>query len=370
MKLNSDLVAPLVIFLLLLLLISWGVWSWKAHEEQRPIPVELRIVSATNSDPVFREGARRLDFDEDLRLALAIRLDYPGRGSRWLAPVENLEIEGKPVKDVLVSRSWPEEDRFLRAFWFTLESPFLGGILRSEEDAKAKLTLRPFLAPEMGYGLIPERAADWHADDDVDLGENLAPGVVGVYRLYARVQLLHRPGSTHPLFTLSSPGVDEAEGPRMLRISRDLSPAFGLDPAVGRVFRLPGFEVGEGSGLDPAGWTRALRAVSSRSFAAMATSGREEMSRPAKETRISFSGGEFLRGSQPLRWGKDFESRDLLRQGSHWFVLLSDDGDGILGTDDIVAQSWKRPPAVLHFEIVFDPEEGPLFLIPRNSIGQ
>lgn len=370
MKPNSDVLRPVLIFLLLLILVGWGVLSWRVHENRRPLPVELRIVSATDADPVYREGARHLDFDEELHLALAIRLEYPGRGHRWLAPVEDLDIDGSRIKDVVVSQTWPEEDRFLRAFWFTVESPFLGGVLQSKEDAQEKLELRPFLAPEMGHGLIPEREPDWHAEDDVDLGENLAPAPVGCYRLYAKIQLLRRPGSTHPLYALSSPGVEAVGGPRMLEISRDLPGDFGLDPAAGRVFRLPGFEAAEGSGLDPISWTRTLRAVSSKTFASMAIFAREEMGEPSREIPLRFSAGTFFDGSKPMRWGKDVSPRDLLRLGTHWIVLLKDDGNGILDTGDVVAQSWKRPPAVLHLKTVFDPDEAPLRLIRRESLPE
>lgn len=369
MKFDSEFFRPFLIFALLLILVGLGVLSWRTHEERRPVPVELRIVSATTSDPVFREGPRQLNSDEDLRLALAIRLSFPGRGDRWLAPVEELEIDGSRVEDVLVSRSWPEEDRFLRAFWFTLEPPFLGGIIKSKEDAASKLALRAFLAPEMGQGLIPKREPDWHADDDVNLGENLVSASTGTYRLYARIQVLSRPGSTHPLYTLSTPGPEAVDSPRMPRISRELSPDVGLDPAAGRLFRLPGFEAGKDSGFDPVPWTRKLRVVSSGSFAAVASTGHEEMTQLSSESSLQVAAGRFFRGKELLRWGKDIGARDLLRQGNHWIVLLKDDGDGILDTEDVVAQSWKRPPAILHLETIFDPTEGPIQLIQRDSMG-
>jgi len=359
---KADVVTPLLIFLVLLGLVGWAALGWRIHESRRPLPVEVRIVSATSADPVFREGPRHLGFDEELKLALAIRLEYPTKGSRWLAPVGELEIDGERV-DVLSSPVWPEEDRFIRAFWFTLESPFLGGVLESAEDAEKKLALRPFLAPEMGQGLLAGREPEWHAEDDVDLGENLAPAQVGCYRLYARIQLLDRPGSTHPLVSLNSIGADHVDDSRMLEMTRDLPEDFGLDPGCGRLFRLPGFEARDGSGLDPSVWASELRAASSRSFAAAAAGWMPDDG--FRETPLRFSKGIFLRRSRRLRWGRDLRARDLLRQGMHWMVLLRDDGDGVLGSGDVVAQSWKRPPAVLHLETVFDPTEGPVFLVPN-----
>jgi len=360
MKENREWLIPALIFSGLVLVVIWMVYSHHRFENSRPRLVEVRIVSATGKDPVFREGLRSVGAREVVRLALALRLEYPGREDRWLSPVEELQLDGRSVEHVC-SDSWPEEDRRVEAYWFTLESPFVGGRFQSREDSENKLRLRSFAAPEMGLGLMAEREPEWHAEDQVNLGENLAPPEAGTYRLYARVHVLPASGGTHPFFTITTLGPEDVGNPRLVEIRRGLAPDFGLDPVVGECFRLPGFQAPED--VDMEDLTRYRRCVSSETFAAMAVCGRPAMPKLRPGSPVFFRGGAFSTGKKSLRWGKDVRVRDILRQKDHWMVLVQDDGNGILDENDIIARSWKRPPAIGSIKTYFSSEEGPVELL-------
>ncbi|GAG45544.1 unnamed protein product, partial [marine sediment metagenome] len=62
-----------------------------------------------------------------------------------------------------------------------------------------------------------------------------------------------------------------------------------------------------------------------------------------------------LRRGRPLVWENDVSSGDLLVHGSHWFVLLGDDGNGVLDTADTILHSWGRPPERTTFFAALDP---------------
>ncbi len=334
-----------IIFGVLVVLITIPLLRWRHLESRRPSLVEVRVVAATEQDPVFREGPRTVDPEDRVSLAVALRLEYPGRGSRWLAPVDHLELDGALV-DHVRAESWPEADRKARTFWFTLEGPFLGGVLDAEHAA-AKLLVRPFLAPELGHKFHATGEPESHADDDVNLGNTLVPVKAGTYRMYARVEVVAIDGSSRPLFTATSLGVDHFDDPAMVRISRDLGGAVaGVDPTVGHLFRLPGFEPTTASAWDLTEACDRLIATSSRTFAVMAIKGR--CSSDSLEFdhlgRLSVTDSAV---TSTLRWQADIRPGDILKQGDHWMVVVSDDGNGVLDGPDLVAHSWRRPPALL-----------------------
>ncbi len=332
-----------IIFGILVVLIAIPLLRWRHHESRRPILAEVRVIAATEADPVFREGVRIVGPEEEVFLAVALRLEYPASGSRWLAPVDRLELDGALV-DHIEADSWPETDRTARTFWFTLESPFLGGTLDAE-NAQSKLAVRPFLAPELGHALLANGEPESHADDGINLGDTLVPVKAGTYRLYARVEVVANDGSSRPLFAATSVGVDQFDDPAMVRISRGLAGAFPLiGPAAGHLFRLPGFE--GSAGWDPTDACRRLIATSSETFASMALTGRCEGDSPAFDAlgRIEVLDSGV---TSTLRWQIDVLPGDVVRQGDHWLVLISDDGDGILNGPDLVVHSWHRPPAKL-----------------------
>jgi len=332
-----------IIFGILIVLIAIPLVQWRHYESQRPTLVEVRVVAATESDPVFREGARTVGPEEKVSLAVALRLEYPGNGSRWLAPVKQLELDGALV-DHIEAESWPEDDRTARTFWFTLESPFLGGTLDAE-TAQSKLAVRPFLAPELGQAFLANGEPESHADDGINLGDSLVPVKAGTYRLYARVEVVANDGSSRPLFAATSVGIDRFDDPAMVRISRELAETFSpVDPATGHLFRLPGFE--GSSSWDPTEACRRLVTTSSETFALMAVTGQCDGDTPKLDSlgrlEVSDSGV-----TSTLRWQIDVYPGDIVRQGDHWLILISDDGDGSLNGPDLIVHSWHRPPALL-----------------------
>lgn len=332
-----------IIFGILVVLIAIPLLRWRHQESRRPTLVEVRVVAATEGDPVFREGVRIVGSEEKVVLAVALRLEYPGNGSRWLAPVDQLALDGALV-DHIKAESWPEADRTARTFWFTLESPFLGGTLDAE-NAQDRLAVRPFLAPELGQAFLADGEPESHADDGINLGDSLAPVEAGTYRLYARVEVVANDGSSRPLFAATSVGIDQFDDPSMVRISRDLAETFSpVDPTTGHLFWLPGFE--GPTDWDPTDACRRLMATSSETFALMAVTGQCGGDSPELEPlghlEVSDSGV-----NSALRWQIDVLPGDIIRQGDHWLVLISDDGDGSLNGPDLVVHSWHRPPAVL-----------------------
>ena len=340
-----------VIFGILIVLITVPLLRWRHQESHRPTLAEVRVVAATDEDPIFREGARVVGADETVRSAVALRLEYPGIGSRWLAPVDQLEIDGALI-DHIKAETWPEEDRTARTFWFTLESPFLGGIL-TVENAQDRLAVRPFLAPEMGQAFLASREPESHADDGINLGDSLVLVNAGTYRLYARVEVVANDGSSRPLFAQTSMGADHIDNPSMVRISRDLARTFTLiNPAVGHLFRLPGFE--GPPDWDPTDACNRLVTTSSKIFAVMAVTGRCETDLPKLEELGTLEVSESGVASN-LRWQTDVRMGDLIKHDNHWLVLISDDGDGVLNGPDLVVHSWRRPPAILPLGDALDP---------------
>lgn len=341
-----------IIFGVLVTLIVIPMLFWQHHEHSRPFLVEIRVVSATGEDPVFREGARVVDAQEKVSLAIALRLEYPGKGSRWLSPVDQLELDGEIV-DHSQKDSWPEADRTARTFWFTLESPFLGGTLDAE-SAPSKLAARPFLAPELGLGFLAQGEPSTHAADGINLGDTQLPVSAGTYRVYARVEVVSDEGSSRPLFTATSLGADQFDDRALVRISRDLEPSFeGINPAAGHLFRLPGFEAASTSNWNPGEACRHLIATSSRTFAATALTGRCDADRFSLTPVGTLTAAE-SEVTSTLEWQSDVQAGDILKQGDHWMVIVSDSGNGILDGQDLIAHSWRRPPCLMPLAFALD----------------
>ncbi len=97
------------------------------------------------------------------------RIRSAGGSESWLAPVERLEIDGRMV-DHTNGADWPEDDRVLRVFWFTIEASYLGGDL-TVDNVEKLLGQRAYLAPEMGRGLLAATVPDQHNDDQINLGD-------------------------------------------------------------------------------------------------------------------------------------------------------------------------------------------------------
>ena len=67
-----------IIFAVLVALIVVPLALWQLGEARRPILEEVRIVTATNDDPVFRSGLRRVPPDTELQIAAAVRFRRAG----------------------------------------------------------------------------------------------------------------------------------------------------------------------------------------------------------------------------------------------------------------------------------------------------
>jgi hypothetical protein len=346
-----------LIFAALVALIAVPLAWWRITEARRPVLEEVRIVTATGTDPVFRTGHRRVSPGDEVQIAAALRLSRAGGPDQWLAPVAELEIDGEPVAH-LNHDSWPEDDREVRVFWFTVESNFLGGDLKPD-DAARFLELRSYLAPEMGRGLLAAAVPEQHNDDQIDLGASEAVSG-GTIRLYARVEVAKRADAVAPEQVVASDGPDLASDLGFATLY--LAAAFPepVLPVAGELFRLPGFEPrpavdGDWNDVtvDALGATfrdlvERRRVVSSRTFAAVAMTGDAELDLAAlsRHGTIAVNIDPPERAGQPLRWGTDVTTGDLLDDRGQWIVLLSDDGNGQLDRSDRVATCWRRPPVV------------------------
>jgi hypothetical protein len=168
---GSDTRLPAVILAVLVLALAIPLVVHLNREANRYRLVEVRLVSATSADPTFREGARTLTSDERVELAVALRIEQPGERPLWMSPAPNLDLDGTLIAHA-ANAEWPERDRFLRVFWFTIESSLLGGDI-GPETVEDRLRHRTFIAPELGNGLTTSGPFESHADDEITLAEDV-----------------------------------------------------------------------------------------------------------------------------------------------------------------------------------------------------
>ena len=351
----SDWKLPAAIFAILVAVISLPFLIEHRQERRRPVLAEARVVTATSGDPVYREGPRHLAPGETAEAALALRITRRGRGNQWLAPVGDLVIDGQEIPH-LETASWPDDDRVIRVFWFSIESTNLGGRLTTE-NAEERLRFRTYLAPEMGRGLRAAQMPDIHNDDYIGQPA-VPPEGTGTIRLYARVEVVENVDTVRSLQSVTTLDVSHMLVPEFPTLYRAAVFAEPVYETVGELFRLPGFEPQD----DPPGsWNEITvtalgrpftdlvterMVVSSWTLAAVAVSGEPDLD----PTRLSSLGelsipdeGRVLRRGRPLAWKRDIDSGDLLNHGAHWIVLLEDDGNGVLDTADTVLHCWGRP---------------------------
>jgi len=350
---KSDTWLPVAIFAALVLLIATPFVIRYVRESRRPVLAEARIVTATGTDPVFREGPRHVGPDEQVSIAVALRLSYPGGRERWLAPAAELELEGAPVEHI-ESDSWPERDRRVRVFWFTVECSNVGGVI-TPDRAERLMRFRPFLAPELGNGLAAAGLPEVHNDDVLGPQPDRLPIEAGTLRFYARVEVFDPEREVRAVQSASTPDAGSILNPDYPAVHRSARLADTIDPAVGELFNLSGWEVEGGDpavldqvgmaafGLPFADLVERRLAVSSRTFAAIAV-GDEAALAPAAE--VAVADGTITSRGRALRWGADVKPGDFLLDGHHYTVLVSDDGDGALGAPDTVAHCWRRPPTL------------------------
>ena len=343
-----------IIFAVLVALIVIPLSCWQVSEARRPILEEVRIVTASGDDPVFRPGPRLLAPDTELRIAAALRIRQADGSDFWLAPVEQLEIDGR-TEHTIGSR-WPEDDRVLRVFWFTVEGSYLGGDL-TIDNAEKLLGQRSYLAPEMGRGLLARTVPDQHNDDQINLGDELLEVGGGTIRLYAKVEVAEKADSLASEQAVNSPGIDAVNDADFTTIRMAAEFPDPVSPVLGELFRLPGFEPQptattpwnditlEATGLSFVELVDRRFVVSSLTFASIALTGGLEMDPDSLESlgRLTLEETNPLRAGRLLRWGDDVMPGDLLEDRGQFIVLMADDGDGVLGPTDRVALCWRRP---------------------------
>lgn len=345
-----------IIFAVLVALIAVPLAVWRIGEARRPILEQVRVVTATDDDPVFRSGPRRVQPGSELRIAAALRIRQAGGSDYWLAPVEQLEIDGAPVAHVN-DLKWPEEDRVVRVFWFTVEGSYLGGDLTVDKAVKL-LGQRSYLAPEMGRGLLARVVPEQHNDDQINLGDEVFEVSGGTIRLYAKVEVASKTDAIAAEQAVSSSGIDALDDPdfTVIRMAADFPEP--ISPVLGELFRLSGFEpqpAATGSSDDITLAARGLSfaelvdrrfVTSSLTFASIALTGGLEMELEDLESlgRLTLDAEQPRRTGRSLAWGDDVRPGDLLVDRGQFIVLLADDGDGVLGLDDRVTLCWRRPP--------------------------
>jgi hypothetical protein len=352
----SESKLPTLIFAALIALIAMPFLVDYFREARRPVLMKAIVVTATDSDPVFREGRRHVRAGETVEAAVAVRFGRRGTIGRWLAPVERLAIEGNELEHEK-TETWPEADRTVRVFWFSVESTNLGGSLNAE-NAADRLRYRTFLAPEMGRRLRAERLPETHNDDHIGQQTTTAPDGAGTVRLYARVEVVETDSDLRPLQTVTTAGIEAAFEPEFPAVFRSADFGEAIDPSAGELFGLPGFEPRSEKGswneitvpAFGASFTDLVSkriVVSSRTLAAVAVSGSPEIEVAGLTAlgTLSLTPDNVLRKGRALRWDRDVRPGDLLVDGDHWWVLLGDEGSGELDPADTVLHCWGRPPA-------------------------
>jgi len=360
---SSDSRLPWIVFAVLATLVALPFVIHEVRSQLRPRLVDARIVTATDTDPVLRTGPRHLTTGEEVRLAVALRVDRKGRESGWVAPPGPLEIDGVRHEGPRWA-SWPEESRQIRVFWFTVECSTVGGEL-GPTTAEDRLAHRTFLAPELGRDLAATGFPAQHNDDALGPRLDGLPTDGGTVRLYARVELVDRPDAVRPLAavtTMDPARFAEADFPRVHRRAA-LGP--GVSAATGELFRLPGFELSEGVphdwvlpglGMTMADATERRLAQSSWTFAAFAVTGHTAVSHAdlVGLGRLTTAGGRMLLDGRPALWGRDVRAGDLVSDGDHWVVLLGDDGNSELDAVDPVLHCFRGPPTRSRLGLVVD----------------
>ena len=360
-----------IVFAVLTTLVALPFVIHRVRTQLRPRPVAARIVTSTADDPVLRTGPRHVTDDADILIAVALRVERWGRAPGWVAPPGDLEIDGE-LQTGPRWMSWPENDRQVRVFWFTIECTTVGGEI-GPNTAAERLEHRTFLAPEMGRDLTAAGFPSQHNDDALGPRLDGLPSDGGTARLYARVEVVDRPDAVRPLAVATTMDLSRYTEPGYPRVLRRTDLGDGIDSSAGELFRLPGFEV---TGDGPPGWilpglelsmteatTRRL-VVSSWTFAAVGVSGRSTLTPSELERlgRLTASGGRMLLDGRPAVWGRDIEPGYLVSDGAHWIIVIADDGNGELDPVDPIVHCWRSPPTRSRLGLVLDTEPGNLEL--------
>jgi hypothetical protein len=373
---SRDVRLPLIIAVCLILLVLLYLMISERQESGRPQLREVRIVSATAADPVFRDGARHVGPEDEVVLAVVMRIEERRR-SYWLAPVDEVVLDSLVIEHQ-VADAWPEKDRYARVFWFTLEHPYLNGRLGPESDDSA-LAYRSFLVPEMGRGLHTLAVTDAKNDSFLGRPDEVREIPGGTLRFYVRIEIASTSHRVKPLQAATSLDQQQLLNPAMPVIYRSAELPAPFHPVVGELVHLPEFsaEGDDDQEPPPAVKQRLLKLVEQRivvtsdAFAAMAVSGQLQL--PAAQVRrlgtVSLDDGRLRRDQKHLQWHRDVEAGDLLRTGNHWLVLSRDDGDGLLDEDDEILHCWREPAVVSPLSKALTDEETSFELLRHEPVN-
>jgi hypothetical protein len=351
----SDSKLPIAIFAALVAIIATPFLVDYVREIRRPVLMEARVVTATDSDTVFREGRRHVQVGETAEAAVAVRFGRRGKAGRWMAPVDRLAIDEREV-DHERTGTWPEQAHTLRVFWFSVESTNLGGSLNAD-NAADRLRYRTYFAPEMGRSLRAKRLPETHNDDHIGQQSVTVPEGAGTVRLYARVEVVETESDLRPLQAVTTIGTEDVLEPEFSAVFRPADLGEAINSSVGELFGIPGFEPRSETGS----WNEVTIpsfqmsftdlvserfVVSSRTLAAVAVTGEADIGEDAFTDlgTLSITAEKILRRGRALRWQGEVRAGDLLVDGDHWWVLLGDDGNGELDPADTVLHCWGRPP--------------------------
>jgi len=354
---SDNRLAIIIFVVLVVVLVGVPVVTHQVREAMAPRLLEVRIITATDRDPVFRDGPRHVPAASRVQIAAALRVGRAGRSGRWMAPVRTLELGGTPIQHIQ-SDVWPDRNRAVRVFWFTVESSNVGGDLTTA-NAGQRLRYRTFLASEMGRSLRAAAYPQAHNEDQFE-GIVAPPPGSGTIRLYARAEVYDPDRESVPLEAATTAAAEHALDPDYPAVYRSVHIAGGIDDVVGELFNLPGFEPEAAAGASPNDVTvpafgltftdmvQRRLVTSSGTFAAVAATGAPTLE-PGGLTRLGavrMSAGVLRGPGRPLRWGTDVKPGDLLHGAGLWLVLVADDGNGVLDIGDTATWCWRSPPTV------------------------
>ena len=355
---RSDSRLAIIIFVVLVVvLVGIPVVTHQIREAMALRLLEVRIITATDRDPVFRDGPRHVPAGARVEIAAALRVGRAGRSGRWLAPVRTLELGGSSVQHDQ-SDVWPDRSRAVRVFWFTVESSNVGGELTAA-DAGRRLHYRTFLAPEMGRSLRAAAYPQAHNEDQFE-GIVAPPPGSGTIRLYARAEVYDPDREAVPLEVATTAAAAHVLDQDYPAIYRSTHIASGIDDVVGELFHLPGFQpeaTAEGNPNEvtvPAfrltftDMVQRRFVTSSGTFAAVAATGAPELE-PGGLTHLGtvrLDAGVLRHAGRTLHWGSEVKPGDLLHGARQWLVLVADDGNGILDGGDTATWCWRSPPTL------------------------
>jgi hypothetical protein len=341
------------IFAALLAGVAAVVAWWTARAARLPHLVGVQVVYAVGEGGEASDHPPPVAADARVRGYALIAFRRGERGPlRYLCGHPRVVVQGQPINVEPLS-AWPASGGVLRGLWMTVEPDLPGWPNVGPEDAH-RLQYKEFLAPDLGRELHVE--VDWRAYSDSFLARPL-PGVAlraGPYRLKVRVAAYASEHDIVPVQWVSSPGAEDVFAGRVPVVIRDVALP-GLDGRrAAPFFRLSCFTFAANVWPDGgAGWSLPLTPgelverrliVTPESFAAGLVGGNVLAPPWQGPRRVVARGDRFVAPSgAPLAWGREVGAGDALRHGQAYFVLLQDDGDGVLSLRDTVAFAWMQP---------------------------